>query len=310
MIQYSLDIFLGGIKMGLFNYNKPGPGISKDAPRKKGIFLYLELLGRKFSKLVSVNMLFFLSSIPMLLLYFAAFFFTLPIAFNIAFGSVDMMQTDTATLHLLLCLFLTFICAITLGTGPASSSMAYIMREFSKEQHVWMWHNFIEKLKENFKKEIVVCIIDLLFIPFATIALAFYAHQYFSTGSLIWFALCIFLTLLSFIFVVMHFYIHQLMVTFENKLNEIFKNALLLTLSTLLPCILLLAFAVVVNFYIFNIVVPVITILLGFIILISFFRFPIEFYVYSKIKRFIPEDTDNTEEEEEIVFSDSYGSEK
>ena len=32
--------------MGLFsfNYAKPGPGVDRDAPKKKGIFLYFELL--------------------------------------------------------------------------------------------------------------------------------------------------------------------------------------------------------------------------------------------------------------------------
>ena len=30
--------------MGLFDYGKEGPGVSKDAPKKKGVFLFFELL--------------------------------------------------------------------------------------------------------------------------------------------------------------------------------------------------------------------------------------------------------------------------
>ena len=175
--------------MGLFNFDKPGPGISKDAPRKKGIFLYFELLGRKFSKLMCVNMLYFLFSIPMMLLYFGAFLFVIPTALNIAFGTLDMSQSDMIMFYLLLSLFMTLICTITLGTGPASASMAYVMREYSKEQHVWLWHNFIKKMKENLKKEIAICVIDLLFVCSSTIAFAFYLHQYLLTGSLFWFVL-------------------------------------------------------------------------------------------------------------------------
>lgn len=296
--------------MGLFNYNKPGPGISKDAPKKKGIFLYFELFGRKFSKLFSVNMLYFLFSIPMMLLYFGLFMFMIPTAFNMVFGAMDIPLNDMAMAYLLLSLFMTIVCTITLGTGPASASMAYIMREFSKEEHVWLWHNFIEKLKENFKKEILVCVIDLLFIFLATIAFSFYANQYFSSGSLVWFVLSFAIGLMLLVFMLMHFFIHQLIVTFENKLREIFKNAFLLTLSTLLPCALLLAFIIGLNFYLFNFITPVFVVLLAVFILISFFRFPVEFYVHSVIKKFIPINEDDTKTEEEIIFSDSYGSDK
>lgn len=296
--------------MGLFNFNKPGPGVSKDAPKKKGIFLYFELFGRKISKLISLNMLYFLFSIPMMILYFGLFLFTIPMAFNNIFGALGMSQTDSIMFYLLLALFMTLICTITLGTGPASSSMAYAMREYSKEEHVWLWHNFIGKMKENFKKEIAVCVIDLLFIFLVSIAFSFYVHQYFSTGSLLWFVLSFAIGFMSLVFMLMHFYIHQLIVTFENKLREVFKNAFLLTLSTLLPCVLLAAFIIGLNFYLFNFITPVFVILLAIFILISFFRFPVEFYVHSVIKKLIPIDEDNTKTEEETIFSDSYGSEK
>ena len=56
--------------MGLFfNYDKPGKGIEKDAPKKKGPFLYLELLWRKLGKLILSNILYFVLSLPVILLY-------------------------------------------------------------------------------------------------------------------------------------------------------------------------------------------------------------------------------------------------
>ena len=51
--------------MGLFNsYLKEGPGVDVNAPKKKGIFLFFEVLGRKFFKLMKANGLYFLTSIP------------------------------------------------------------------------------------------------------------------------------------------------------------------------------------------------------------------------------------------------------
>ena len=38
--------------MGLFfgGYDKAGPGVDPNAPKKKGFFLYMELVTRKFTK--------------------------------------------------------------------------------------------------------------------------------------------------------------------------------------------------------------------------------------------------------------------
>lgn len=49
---------------GLFNYSKPGPGVDKDAPKKKRFFLFFELYFRKFWKLIQLNLLFLVCCIP------------------------------------------------------------------------------------------------------------------------------------------------------------------------------------------------------------------------------------------------------
>ena len=51
--------------MGIFNrYLKEGPGVEKDAPKKKGIFLFAELVKRKFFLMLKANALYSLVSIP------------------------------------------------------------------------------------------------------------------------------------------------------------------------------------------------------------------------------------------------------
>ena len=49
---------------GLFNYSKPGPGVDKNGPKKKRFFYFLELFGRKFWKLLELNLLYLLCCIP------------------------------------------------------------------------------------------------------------------------------------------------------------------------------------------------------------------------------------------------------
>ena len=292
--------------MGLFNYSKPGPGISKDAPKKKGIFLYFEILARKFTKLFTLNFLYFLCSLPMIILYFLVFLFVTPNLFN----SSQTDMESLALMELILSLFLSLLFTVTLGSGPASAAMAYVMRQYSREEHVWLPSSFFDKMKENFKQELIVAIVDLIFAFVCPFAVIFYLNQYFVTGSMVWFALLLLIAVFSFLFMTMHYYIHQLIVTFDNKLKDIYKNAMLFAMSTVFQNILLTIFVVGLLFTIFNFLNPIFSIILSALILVALLRFPIEFFAHNAIRKTIKYETEETVDEEEVVFSDSHGSEK
>lgn len=104
--------------MGLFgfNYSKPGPGVDKDAPKKKGIFLFFELFFRKFWKLIHANMLYFICSIPMLLIvYFASPFLVSPLIEMLRAGGIEEeMLTMTSSA---LTVFFTVTIVSFLGSG-------------------------------------------------------------------------------------------------------------------------------------------------------------------------------------------------
>ncbi len=51
---------------GLFDYNKVGPGVDKNAPKKKGFIVFFEIYFRKFWKLICANLLYVLISLPVL----------------------------------------------------------------------------------------------------------------------------------------------------------------------------------------------------------------------------------------------------
>lgn len=49
---------------GMFNYAKEGPGVAKNAPKKRTFFAFMEIYGRKFWKLAIAGMLWALTSLP------------------------------------------------------------------------------------------------------------------------------------------------------------------------------------------------------------------------------------------------------
>ena len=51
---------------GLFNYEKEGPGISKNAPKKKTFIVFFETFIRNFWKFITINLVYDLISVPVL----------------------------------------------------------------------------------------------------------------------------------------------------------------------------------------------------------------------------------------------------
>lgn len=51
---------------GLFNYEKEGPGISKNAPKKKTFIVFFETFFRNFWKFITINLFYCLISLPVL----------------------------------------------------------------------------------------------------------------------------------------------------------------------------------------------------------------------------------------------------
>lgn len=49
---------------GLFNYEKEGPGISKNAPKKKTFFIFFETFFRNFWKFITINLVYCIMCIP------------------------------------------------------------------------------------------------------------------------------------------------------------------------------------------------------------------------------------------------------
>lgn len=51
---------------GLFNYNKEGPGVAKNGPKKRPFVVFFEILGRKFWKLIVAGLLWTVVNLPIL----------------------------------------------------------------------------------------------------------------------------------------------------------------------------------------------------------------------------------------------------
>lgn len=293
--------------MGLFfNYNKPGPGVDKNAPKKKGIFRYFEIFSRKLGKLIQLNMLYFICSLPMIAIIYllcTPFIMNLFLPFS---ENGALSQENIVIFQAMLSLLVTFSGIIILGSGPASAAASYIYRNFIREEHVWLISDFFAKFKENFKQGMIISVVDLIMTGAGFVAIGFYYNQFITKGSTLWFALMCLLIIFICLFLFMHCYIYQLMITFENKIIDLYKNAMLLTLSTL-PMLLLISVPVfVIIYFIFTTFTPIASLLISFIAAITYLRFPYEFYAASIIKSRILDTLPNQNESEENNYREDY----
>lgn len=262
--------------MGLFfNYDKPGPGVDKNAPKKKGIALFFELLWRNFGKMLLSNMLYFVVSLPVLALY--------AVIISMFFGNVIPEEVGSAG-FLQIVMILTVIVVILWGTGPVSCGYAYILRNVAREEHTFLASDFFEKTKENFWHGLVFLLVDILMLTVFSVSVLFYHELSEKTGGIytIFYYLIIFMIVL---YTIMHFYLYEMEVTFENGIKNVYKNAFLMSIATIPMCLVIGAVIIVLSFLILRFLTPVAIIIVAFLCWISIMRFMVDFYTARVIKK-------------------------
>jgi uncharacterized membrane protein YesL len=138
------------------------------------------------------------------------------------FGFETMVLSFDMAIRFILALGFT----IFLGQGPTTAGITYILRNYAREEHAWLLSDWWQHTKSNFWQAMVVWIIDLIVVVVLATAFRFYAGM---GGPMIYLSGIV--IVVSIVYVMMHFYIYQLMVTFKNSIRHIFKNALILTLE-------------------------------------------------------------------------------
>lgn len=253
---------------GLFNYDKPGRGVDKDAPEKRGFFLFFDILFRKFWRIISLSLSYTLFSIPTMVVYFFLAMF-LQMCFSPIKEPVVVIYFSTYVSLFLTCFF---------GAGPASAGQIYVLRNFSREDHSWVWEDLWTQAKANFKQGLCMFLLDLVVLTVLCSA----AFLYLTQGSTMPMP-PIFTTVFGFMAVIllviwfmMHFFVYPLMVTLDLKFGVLLKTAAQLTTAKLPQCILIFALSIAV----FALFLALYMVNVGLIILFPVLGFSLTTFVY------------------------------
>ncbi len=215
---------------GFFDYSKPGRGVSKEEVGGPPFIVFWQVLGRKWTKLIQLNLLYILCTLPVIAL---AFLFA-PIAPEVvgeeSILSLYMYQIG-ATLYI-----------AVVGCAPICCGIAYVLRNFAREEHAFVLSDFLEQIKLNWKQSLPLWLMDL-----AVTYVIFVAYNFYSINAELGtiYAVAQWLVVAAgVIYFLMHFYLYQLIVTFDMKFKQLLRNAFMLVLAKL-PFNLLLLFAMI-----------------------------------------------------------------
>lgn len=280
---------------GLFDYTKEGPGIPKDAPPKPRFIVFFEVLGRKFWKIVRVNLMYLLFNIPAILFmfFFSAYYLQL-----FTLNKLIIIEDSELFGYLfggVIPLMIVFVCFPMISVGPAQAGMTYILRNFSREEHAFLWSDFIEHAKKNFKQSMIVGAINLIVTIFVLLDLFILVPL--QMNSMLKTVVSTVTVIAYTIFMMMNMYIYPMMVTFNLTIRQLYKNAFLFAYMKLIPNFLILLVCLAVIILPFQLSLPVGYILFIFITM-SLVSYITNFYVYPKLDKYMIQPARQNAEEE------------
>lgn len=231
---------------GLFNYEKEGPGIPKDAPPKKTFIVFLEMFKINFWKFIPVSIIYLLISLPVV------------------------------------------------TNGFANAGITNVMRNTARGKHSFGMSDFFETVKKNWKQSLAAGIINIVIFSVAFFAGRFYRLNYAESGKFIWlvgFSITLSLILL---FIFAQYYLWTMIITFDLKLKDIYKNSFKLAIANLwknilVGILLLIAYAfyfLILYFFSY----AVVWVLVGFLAVFTLpaYRFlMIQFVAFPAIKKYM-----------------------
>lgn len=280
---------------GFFDYTKPGKGVSKEDLDKKGISLYLDIFFRRFWKIVTLNLIYLLFSIPAIVIsWFICTYAVSALAAIAQISLTDEMINGLSLLSIFVCMVFLFVT----GTGPASAGMVYVLRKYVNDTHSWVWSDFLDNLKSNFRQGIIVYVINVVITLACALSFVFYSQAV--TG-----IISLFLRTVMFvfgaIFIMMQMYTYQLMVSFELSVKDIYKNSFILLMARLPWNILSAAVSVLIIYGVFSLSfsIPIAGIVVIGALFYSLVSFTQIFMTNNTIKKYILEPALSSQNSEE-----------
>lgn len=285
--------------MPLFGkYDSAGSGIAKETTQKKPFFRFWELLGRKFFRLIEVNMLMCLSLIPLLL----------------AGASIVYLAQDHTSLSLALAGVMLVVFAAIFG--PSLAAVTKILRYFVLEKPCFLFDTYVKTFRSSFKQALPLGLIDLIVGASAASGLYVYPRiieelRIDGGGQCFYYVMLVLTLSISIAVLMMSFYGYLMIVSTELSFKNMLKNSLALSIIALKKNLITLLLAAVIMgvFGLLTLYYPLVMIFVWLFVPTAFVGFLIVFNCYPVIQQYVinPYYAQRGELSPEMRFADTSG---
>ena len=116
-------------------------------------------------------------------------------------------------------------------TGPFTAGVSYVTRNWARDEHAFIWSDFKDAVKANWKQSLVVSVITSILPAAIYVGWRYYGQM--AGNSVIMIVPQVLVVLVGIIWAISVTYMHPLIVTYELKQMDVFRNALLLGVARL-----------------------------------------------------------------------------
>lgn len=116
-------------------------------------------------------------------------------------------------------------------TGPFTAGLSYVTRNWARDEHAFIWSDFKDAVKENWKQALVLSAITSILPLAGYVGWKFYGNL--SAQNVIMIVPQVLVVLVVIIWSISITYMHPLTVTYQLKTKDIIRNGLLLGIARL-----------------------------------------------------------------------------
>lgn len=235
--------------MNNYYYGKSGKGDyrKEDLPTTRRQ-LFWEMLRVRLSGLCRLNLIYMVAWIPALLVI-------LTNVLNWVTNMAELMETVTEAAELQAAMTrmtntVLMSCALWLVPclliiGPFTAGLAFVTRNWARDEHAFVWSDFKDAVKENWKQALGVSAVTAVAPLLLLVCWNFYGQMAQQMNMPAFHALQIAVASAGLVWSLMLIYLYPLMVTYRLTFRQLIRNALFLAIGRLPQSILFRAISLV-----------------------------------------------------------------
>lgn len=230
-----------GKLMNNYYYGKSGKGDYKrdDLPKNRRQ-LFFEMLRIRLSGLVRLNLMTAVAFLPMVYVFIILsntlfdHLLTLSEAITAQAGSeqtLELVRNSPEMIYSILFSALVMLIPCILITGPVQAGMAYVTRNWARDEHAFVWSDFKDAVKENWKQALGVSAITGVMPLVVLVCYQFYGSM--ATQSAFFVVPQMLTLMLGLVWMLALAFIYPMMVSYRMGFGTLLRNGLLLAVGRL-----------------------------------------------------------------------------